>query len=100
MKQKFLPGTGPSQAKRAASKFEFTCIGRSGNKTVTTTLSGGYPGYDETAKMFSQAAFVLLSKAQNGTLRHGVCTPAEALGQALVSRLESEGMTIKQEVKQ
>jgi saccharopine dehydrogenase (NAD+, L-glutamate forming) len=97
MKQKFPPGTGPSEAQRAASKFEFMCIGRSGDKKVTTTLSGGDPGYNETAKMFSLSAFTLLTKIRAGNNRSGVCTPSEALGQQLVDRLIAEGINIRQE---
>jgi short subunit dehydrogenase-like uncharacterized protein len=98
MKQKFPPGTGPSESKRAASRFEFTCIGRSGINKVTMVMSGGDPGYNETSKMFSQSAFTLLDKMRNGKVKSGVCTPSEALGQELADRLEKEGIKIEQKV--
>ena len=99
MKKKFPPGTGPSETKRAESRFEFTCTGRSGNKKVTTIMSGGDPGYNETSKMFSQAAFTILHKMNNANLKSGVCTPSEALGQALADRLIKEGIRIEQKTE-
>jgi short subunit dehydrogenase-like uncharacterized protein len=96
MKKKFPPGTGPSEIQRAKSVFEFTCVGTSGNKKVITRMSGGDPGYNETAKMFSQAAFTLLTKIRANNFKPGVCTPAEALGQELVDRLVSGGIRVEQ----
>jgi len=92
--KKFKPGTGPSPEKRARTKFEVICIGKSGEKTVKTVFSGADPGYDETAKMFSQSAFVINEKIKNQTLKYGVLTPVEALGNSLVLRLIKEGIKI------
>jgi short subunit dehydrogenase-like uncharacterized protein len=58
-------------------------------------VSGGDPGYDETAKMFSQAAFTVLEKQRKGVLAYGVLTPVQALGDTLVSRLRAEGIRIE-----
>lgn len=93
--KKFQPGTGPDAVKRAKSKFEVVCLGTNGDNTVKTVFSGADPGYDETAKMFSQSAFVLHNKRKNKTLTYGVLTPVEALGEDLIKRLKEEQMVIK-----
>ena len=93
--KKFSPGTGPDASRRAASRFEVTCIGEAGTLRAKTVFSGGDPGYDETAKMFSQAAFCIVEKMRAGTIKPGVLTPVEALGMPLVDRLRREGLSIK-----
>ncbi len=93
--RKFQPGTGPDAERRSKSKFEVICIGKSGEKTAKTVFSGADPGYDETAKMFSQSAFVMNEKIKNRTLKYGVLTPVEAFGNSLVLRLIKEGIKIE-----
>lgn len=93
--KKFKPGTGPSDARRAVSKFEVICIGTSPTAKAKTVISGGDPGYNETSKMCSQAAFTLLDKIKDGTMVYGVLTPVEALGMGLVDRLRKEGIFIE-----
>ncbi|MFZ1749467.1 MAG: saccharopine dehydrogenase NADP-binding domain-containing protein [Saprospiraceae bacterium] len=95
MFKKFKPGTGPSESRRANSKFEVIGIGTSDTATATTIISGGDPGYNETAKMFSQAAFTLLDKINANEVQYGVLTPVEAFGMPLVDRLRKEGMHIE-----
>jgi saccharopine dehydrogenase (NAD+, L-glutamate forming) len=92
---KHPPGTGPSEQQRANSKFEVICLGEAGDQRVETIISGGDPGYTETAKMLSQSAFVLLEKVRSGGLNPGVRTPAEALGMNLVDRLKRQGIRIE-----
>ena len=98
MKKKFPPGTGPSDQTRAKSVFEFTCVGTSDGKKVVTKMNGGDPGYNETAKMFSEAAFALLDKIKNNSVKTGVLTPAHALGDNLATRLQKEGIAIEQTI--
>lgn len=93
--RKFRPGTGPDAARRAASKFEVTCIGEAGGHRSKIIFSGGDPGYDETAKMFSQAAFCMLDLQRKGSLKPGVLTPVEAFGMPLAERLRAEGLVIQ-----
>lgn len=92
---KFKPGDGPSEERRNNSKFEVICIGETEDKKVRTVFSGGDPGYNETSKMFSEAAFCLVSKIRNGNARHGVLTPVEAFGDDLVERLIKKGISIE-----
>jgi short subunit dehydrogenase-like uncharacterized protein len=91
---RFPPGTGPTSAKRAASTFEVRVIGTTHDHRAETIISGGDPGYDETAKMLSQASFTLLHRLRTERLVPGVRTPVEALGDELVIRLRTEGIKI------
>ena len=93
--KKYSPGTGPSPEKRARSVFSVTAVAETiDGRASTVTISGGDPGYDETAKFFSESAFCLLEKSRAGTLKHGVLTPVEALGMELVGRLEAAGIGV------
>lgn len=95
MFNKFKPGTGPNAERRANSKFEVICFGKSASTTAVTKMSGADPGYDETAKMFCEAAFTLADTIINGTIKYGVLTPVEAFGQPLADRLIAAGIQIE-----
>jgi len=90
---KFPSGSGPDEKIRSSSRFEVTFFGQAGNQRAKTVISGGDPGYTETAKMFSQCAFVILSKLRTKTIKPGVLTPVEAFGTDLVDRLQKEGIS-------
>ncbi len=94
MFQKYHSGTGPSQTKRDQSKFEVISIGTSKSQVVKTYFSGGDPGYTETSKMFSEAAFCILEKVKQNSLQYGVLTPVEAFGMPLVEKLKEKGIHI------
>src|SRR5205823_10666822 len=49
-------GTGPSPEQRARSWFRVRFVGEGGGKRVVCEVSGGDPGYDETAKMLAESA--------------------------------------------
>jgi short subunit dehydrogenase-like uncharacterized protein len=83
-------GEGPSEGQRSRSWFRVTFVGVGGGKRVVTRVSGGDPGYDETAKMVSQAAMCLAQDALPE--RAGVLTPAAAMGEPLLERLQREGI--------
>ena len=51
--------TGPTRARRAKSWFTVDFVGEGGGQTVHTRVSGGDPGYDETAKMLAESALCL-----------------------------------------
>jgi hypothetical protein len=75
------------------SSFEFTVVAHgSAGATATCIVSGGDPGYDETAKMVSEAALVLARRTQAPAGRAGVVTPAFALADSLVPRLRERGI--------
>ncbi|MEM9493355.1 MAG: saccharopine dehydrogenase, partial [Myxococcota bacterium] len=87
-------GDGPSAEKRAKSWFELTFVGRSKNGTssVITKVSGGDPGYGETAKMASESALCLAFDRDKLPDAAGILTPAVAMGNALLERLQTAGI--------
>jgi short subunit dehydrogenase-like uncharacterized protein len=85
------PGDGPSAAKRAGSWFTVTFVGTGGGRRVVTRVSGGDPGYDETAKMLAESALCLAFDDLPGT--SGQVTTAVAMGDALIERLNKAGMS-------
>ncbi|MGI8677168.1 MAG: saccharopine dehydrogenase family protein [Jatrophihabitans sp.] len=86
-------GDGPSAAKRARSWFTVTFVGEGGGERVVTRVSGGDPGYDETAKMLAEAALSLAFDDLPRTA--GQVTTAAAMGDALVDRLRTVGIAFE-----
>ena len=78
-------------ATRAASSFRLDVVDAATND-VLASVSGGDPGYDETAKMVSEAALALADGTPPPCAGGGVWTPAAALGTVLVDRLRAAGM--------
>jgi short subunit dehydrogenase-like uncharacterized protein len=93
LQRRVEPGDGPSAAKRAKSSFTVTFVGRGGGKQVVTRVSGGDPGYDETAKMIAESALALAF--DDLPLTSGQVTPVTAMGDALIRRLDDAGMTFE-----
>jgi short subunit dehydrogenase-like uncharacterized protein len=85
------PGEGPSEAVRAKSWFKVRFVGEGGGKCVVTEVAGGDPGYDETAKMLAESGLCLAFDDLRQTA--GQVTTAQAMGDALLSRLQDAGMT-------
>ncbi|MFF3869026.1 saccharopine dehydrogenase family protein [Micromonospora sp. NPDC001898] len=87
-------GQGPSPQQRAKSWFRVRFLGSGGGRQVLTEVSGGDPGYDETAKMLGESALCLaLDKGLPAT--SGQVTPVTAMGDALLDRLTRAGMTFR-----
>jgi short subunit dehydrogenase-like uncharacterized protein len=87
--QKIRPqGSGPDPEARSRGWFRIDFVGRAGGREVRTHVSGGDPGYDETAKMISEAAITTLEDRDRLALR-GVLTPASGLGWPLIERLRA-----------
>ncbi|MGH3712241.1 MAG: saccharopine dehydrogenase family protein [Micromonosporaceae bacterium] len=84
------PGEGPSPERRSRSWFTVTFVGTGGGQRVKTKVSGGDPGYDETAKMLSESALCLAYDELPDT--SGQLTPAVAMGDALIARLRTAGI--------
>jgi short subunit dehydrogenase-like uncharacterized protein len=84
------PGDGPSIERRAKSWFTVRFVGEGGGKRVITEVSGGDPGYGETAKMLAESALCLAHDDLPPTA--GQVTPAEAMGDALIARLRKAGI--------
>ena len=86
-------GDGPDEARRAKSWFTVDFIGEGDGRTVHTRVSGGDPGYDETAKMLAESALCLAFDDNPPTA--GSVTTAQAMGDALLERVERGGLTIE-----
>jgi len=84
------PGQGPDARQREKSWFTVRFVGEGGGRRVVTEVSGGDPGYTETAKMLAEAALSLAFDELPMTA--GQVTPAVALGRALIDRLTAAGL--------
>lgn len=84
-------GEGPSPQRRARSWFTVDFLGESSGRTVRTRVSGGDPGYDETAKMLAEAALCLAYDDNPSTA--GQVTTAAAMGENLTARLVDAGIS-------
>jgi len=84
-------GDGPSPEQRAKGWFKVRFVGEGGEARAVCEVSGGDPGYDETAKMLSESALCLAN--DDLPLSAGQVTTAVAMGDALRERLQGAGMT-------
>jgi short subunit dehydrogenase-like uncharacterized protein len=86
------PGDGPTAEQRDTAWFKVTFKGTtpSGDRVVTE-VRGGDPGYGETSKMLGEAALCLAH--DDLPQRAGQLTPAVAMGQALIDRLQRAGIS-------
>ncbi|MFJ8749376.1 saccharopine dehydrogenase family protein [Streptomyces sp. NPDC102441] len=87
------PGTGPGEERRRRSWFTVRFIGEGGGRRVYTEVSGGDPGYDETARMLAEAALALALDDLPAT--SGQVTTAVAMGDALLERLKAAGLRFR-----
>jgi len=87
------PGDGPSQAEREKGWFKVRFVGEGGGKRVLTMVSGGDPGYTETAKMLAESALCLAQDDLPQTA--GQVTTAVAMGDALIARLQRTGIAFE-----
>jgi short subunit dehydrogenase-like uncharacterized protein len=86
-------GEGPSPETRAKSWFKVRFHGEGGGQRVVTEVSGGDPGYDETAKMLGETGLSLALDELPPTA--GQVTTAQALGDALLERLQRAGIVFR-----
>lgn len=80
-------GEGPSAEQRAKSWFRVRFRARAGGQELLTQVSGGDPGYGETSKMLAESALCLAH--DDLPRRAGQLTPAVAMGDALLARLQT-----------
>ncbi|MGX7827566.1 saccharopine dehydrogenase family protein [Actinokineospora sp. 24-640] len=85
------PGAGPSAEKRAKSWFTVRFVATTPTRRLVTEVTGGDPGYGETAKMLAESALSLAFDDNPKT--SGQVTPAVAMGDALLTRLIAAGIT-------
>ncbi|MBY9075137.1 saccharopine dehydrogenase NADP-binding domain-containing protein [Nocardioides sp. WL0053] len=83
-------GEGPSEERRARSWFSVRFVGEGGGRRVRTEVSGGDPGYGETAKMLAESALCLAF--DDNPPSAGCVTTAVAMGDRLIGRLVKAGI--------
>ena len=83
-------GEGPSEERRAQSWFRMRFAGEGGGQRVVTEVSGGDPGYGETAKMLAESA-LCLAFDDNPPVAGNVTT-ATAMAENLLDRLVKAGI--------
>ncbi len=88
--RKVPQGEGPDEKRRRKSWFTVDFVGESGGRSVHTRVSGGDPGYTETSKMLAESALCLLFDENPRSA--GMVTPARAMGDRLIRRLEAAGI--------
>ncbi|TNY34447.1 saccharopine dehydrogenase family protein [Thermomonospora catenispora] len=92
------PGEGPGPEQRARHWFKVTFVGEvtegvNAGRRVVTEVSGGDPGYGETAKMLAESALCLAYDDLPQTA--GQVTTAVAMGDALIDRLVKAGISFR-----
>ncbi|MCZ7456831.1 saccharopine dehydrogenase family protein [Streptomyces sp. WMMC940] len=90
---RYEPGRGPSAERRERSWFQVRFVGEGGGRRVFTEVSGGDPGYGETAKMLAESALSLALDELPATA--GQVTTAVAMGDALLARLRAAGIVFR-----
>jgi short subunit dehydrogenase-like uncharacterized protein len=89
-------GSGPDQARRDASWFTVDFVGEATGhpgRRVRTRVSGGDPGYTETAKMLAESALCLAF--DDNPPSAGSVTTAVAMGENLLDRLVKAGIAFE-----
>lgn len=83
------PGEGPTREERETGFYDILFVGATANgETLRASVAGDRdPGYGSTSKMIAEAALCLVRDRPERV--GGVTTPAAALGDALIRRLEA-----------
>ncbi|MBW7831855.1 MAG: saccharopine dehydrogenase NADP-binding domain-containing protein [Simplicispira suum] len=92
------PGEGPSREEREAGSYDVLFLGEDAQGQLLRVAVQGDrdPGYGSTSKMIAEAAACLLQDATHTP--GGIWTPAPALGQPLIDRLQAHaGLTFSVE---
>ena len=83
-------GDGPDSERREHSWFSVDFVGEAGGETVRTRVSGGDPGYTETAMMLAESG-LCLAFDDNPEVA-GQVTTAQAMGGNLLARVQAGGL--------
>jgi short subunit dehydrogenase-like uncharacterized protein len=87
------PGDGPAPERREKAWFRVRFVGQGGGRRVVTEVRGGDPGYGETSKMLAESALCLAHDELPQLA--GQLTPAVAMGDALLVRLQAAGIAFE-----
>ena len=84
-------GSGPSKEEQENGYFDIRLFGKTANNdTINTKVTGDKdPGYGSTSRMLSQAALCLAQDISKDDIGGGFWTPASAMGNSLIERLEA-----------
>ncbi|MGB3441203.1 MAG: saccharopine dehydrogenase NADP-binding domain-containing protein [Actinophytocola sp.] len=93
MLSRMTSGDGPTRERRDKAWFRARFVGTGGGRRVVTEVSGGDPGYGETAKMLAESALCLAF--DNLPKSCGQVTTAVAMGDKLIDRLVRAGLTFR-----
>ena len=93
LKKRLPQGEGPDEKRRRKAWFTVDFIAEAGDERVHTRVSGGDPGYSETAKMLAESALCLAFDTNPPTA--GQVTPAQAMADALLVRLQKAGISFE-----
>jgi saccharopine dehydrogenase (NAD+, L-glutamate forming) len=90
---RYPAGDGPDPARRDRSWFTVDFVGEGGGEQVHTRVSGGDPGYTETAMMLAESALCLAFDDNPDVA--GQVTTAQAMGANLLTRVQAGGLTFE-----
>ena len=95
-KSDLQPGEGPSKEERENGNYDAIFAGQacSGDLMISSVQGDRDPGYGSTSKMLAEAAMCLLHNPELAS--GGLWTPAAAMGDALIERLQAHaGLTFQ-----
>ncbi|WP_440455034.1 saccharopine dehydrogenase family protein [Psychrobacter sp. ASPA161_9] len=84
-------GSGPSKEEQENGYFDIRFFGKTAkNDTINTKVTGDKdPGYGSTSRMLAQSALCLAQDIDKNDVEGGFWTPASAMGDKLLTRLET-----------
>ncbi|MDC3323139.1 saccharopine dehydrogenase NADP-binding domain-containing protein [Gammaproteobacteria bacterium] len=87
------PGEGPSKESREQGNYDVLFFADLGEESIEARVTGDMdPGYGSTSKMITESAICLIQDCSD--LPGGIYTPAPAMGDKLIQRLEKKaGLT-------
>ncbi len=85
-------GSGPSDNQIKKSWFKAIFVGEGNNEKVKFQLSGGDPGYGDTAKFISEIALCVTNQYELLNKKEGILTPVECTGELMIDRLKNAGI--------
>lgn len=91
-------GSGPSEEEQENGYFDIRFFGKTAkNDTINTKVTGDKdPGYGSTSRMLAQSALCLAQDIDKNDVEGGFWTPASAMGDHLLTRLEEHaGLSFK-----
>jgi short subunit dehydrogenase-like uncharacterized protein len=92
------PGQGPSLRERESGRYEVWFSGQAANgQRLRAVVKGDRdPGYGSTCKLIAESALCLIREVDHTVTPGGVWTPAAAMGNVLIERLNARaGLTFE-----